>query len=195
MNATEIYEVAGAVMLSLGGAGTILYGLSNFLGNIFIERKKVDLDNLRKDYELEIEKNKSMFLRFSETQFSIYNDIWVALCELENSADTLWHTAIGREVREFAINLKKAKHEIRKGALIIENDHYNQLMELFGEFEQFEFGKTKLVELVKDRKSANEINQQQIHKVVLNNGAIRDRYTDLLEAVKKSLSAQIKNGN
>jgi len=192
MSVTEIFEIAGAIMLSLGGAGGLLYGLSGLLGNILIEREKVKLDNLRSDYQLEVEKNKSLFLRFSESQFTIYNNIWVALCDLEKSTNDLWKTAINREVKHFAVNLQKTKYEVRKGALVIEEDHYNQLMNLFDEFDNFKFGKYKLLELTRDRDRLQNINENQIREVVNNTGAIRERLIQLLDKVKVSLSSKIK---
>ena len=38
MTATEVFEVGGAVLLSLGGASALLFGLSSWLGKVWAER-------------------------------------------------------------------------------------------------------------------------------------------------------------
>lgn len=200
MSFTEVVEIGGAVLVSIGGAGAILMGLSSWLGKVWaskiLEEDKnkyqIALEQLKSQYQLDVEKNKSVFLRYSESQFNLYNSVWVALCDLEKSADQLWAAATRTYVRNFAKSLSDAKYEVRKGALIIEELHYNRLIELFSEFEQFEFGKSKLLQLRRERERLDNLSEGEIRWVIDQNGQIRERFKVLLSEVKNQFSSQLR---
>ena len=200
MDITEVVQTGGAILVSLGGAGAIIMALSSWLGKVWATRileedknkYQVVLEQLKSQYQLDVEKNKSVFLRYSESQFNLYNSVWVALCDLEKAADQLWAAATRTYVKEFAKSLYEAKHEVRKGALIIEEDHYDRLLTLFGEFEQFEFGKSKLLQLRRERERLESLDENEIRWVIDKNGQIRERFKDILAEVKEQFSSQLR---
>ena len=200
MNILEIAQTGGAILVSLGGAGAIMMGLSSWLGKVWAtkileedkNKYKTALEQLKSQYQLDVEKNKSVFLRYSDSQFNLYNTVWVALCDLEKSADQLWAAATRAYVKDFAKSLSEAKHEVRKGALIIEDEHYQSLLELFGEFEGFQFGKSKLLQLRRERERLDNLDEYEIRSVIDNNGEIRDRFKIILDEVKAKFSSQLK---
>lgn len=63
----EVFELAGAVILSLGGAGVVLWGLSGFLAKIWTNRLleqdraryAEQLDKLKNDYQRDLERLKN----------------------------------------------------------------------------------------------------------------------------------------
>jgi hypothetical protein len=200
MNVTEIVQTGGAILVSLGGAGAILMGMSSWLGRVWASRileedknkYQTALEQLKSQYQLDVEKNKSVFLRYSESQFTLYNTVWVALCDLEKSADQLWAAATRTYVRDFAKALSDAKHEVRKGALIIEVEHYQSLLDLFSEFEGFQFGKSKLLQLRRERERLDNLDENEIRYVIDNNSEIRDKFKIILDDVKTKFSSQLK---
>ena len=200
MNITDIAQVGGSILVSLGGAGLIVMGMSSWLGKVWASRileedknkYQTALEQLKSQYQLDVEKNKSVFLRYSESQFSLYNTVWVALCDLEKSADQLWAAATRTYVKEFAKSLAEAKHEVRKGALIIEEEHYQSLLALFAEFEGFQFGKSKLLQLRRERERLDNLDEYEIRSVIDNNGEIRERFKVILDDVKSKFSSQLK---
>lgn len=200
MNLTEVLQTGSAILISLGGAGAIIMALSSWLGKVWAARileedknkYQVALEQLKSQYQLDVEKNKSVFLRYSESQFNLYNSVWVALCDLEKAADQLWAAATRTYVRDFAKSLSEAKHEVRKGALIIEEEHYERLISLFSEFEEFEFGKSKLLQLRRERERIDRLDENEIRWVIDQNGQIRERFKDTLSEVKNQFSSQLR---
>ncbi|TMO83140.1 hypothetical protein [Pseudoalteromonas spongiae] len=200
MNLTEVLQTGSAIIISLGGAGAIIMALSSWLGKVWAARileedknkYQVALEQLKSQYQLDVEKNKSVFLRYSESQFNLYNSVWVALCDLEKAADQLWAAATRTYVRDFAKSLSEAKHEVRKGALIIEEEHYERLISLFSEFEEFEFGKSKLLQLRRERERIDRLDENEIRWVIDQNGQIRERFKDTLSEVKNQFSSQLR---
>jgi len=128
MDLESVLKVGTAVLASLGGAGAIILMLSTYIGKLWAskilesdkQKYRTELEQLKSQYHLDVEKNKIVFHRFSESQFNLYNNVWVALCDLEKSANQLWAAATRTYVKDFAEKLEKAKYEVRKGALVIE---------------------------------------------------------------------------
>jgi hypothetical protein len=89
MTLTDVYEIAGAVMISLGGAAAILFAFSSWLGKVWAERilskEKAkyaeDLESFKKKLVLETESHK-IRLKKSELIFAREFDAASALVAL-----------------------------------------------------------------------------------------------------------------
>lgn len=90
----EAFEIAGAVILSLGGGSAIVWGLSSWLGKVWanriLESEKVKYSKQIEEYKAELEKSISRInaeqdkrLYISKTQYDneykIYQNIWEKL--------------------------------------------------------------------------------------------------------------------
>ncbi len=90
----EAFEIAGAVILSLGGGSAIVWGLSSWLGKVWanriLESEKVKCSKQIEEYKAELEKSISKInaeqdkrLYISKTQYDneykIYQNIWAKL--------------------------------------------------------------------------------------------------------------------
>jgi len=222
MSFNEILSVSGGVLVSLGGGAAIVIACSSWLGKVWanrifesekaqlqkeIEFYKKDLqkeietekfklqqevEKAKAQYQLETEKNKAKFLRYSETQFKLYSDLWSALCELETTAEALWESAEVEVVLQLRVKLVEAKKALRKGCLLIEDCDYRQLIAVLEQFEQFQFGKSKLVKL-KTRAQLTEayVDEAEVKNVINANGSARADYSNLLESIRRSLKQQI----
>ena len=95
----------------------------------------------------DLEKAKSQFLRYSEKQFDLYNDLWRVLLYTKLQADELWENAIPEKIPSFSEQIKLTKTAINDNLLLIEEEHYNKLMALIKQFEQFQFGKVRLIDI------------------------------------------------
>ncbi|WP_277407834.1 hypothetical protein [Lacrimispora xylanisolvens] len=97
MEVKEVFEIAGAVLASLGGGAAIVFGLSSWLGKVWanriLENEKAehikDLEQYKRELSEELEKVKSLndkALYVSKAQydneFRIYTEIWSALHEV-----------------------------------------------------------------------------------------------------------------
>jgi hypothetical protein len=221
MSWTETLGLAGAILGSLGGGSIIVFAASNWLGKVWanriLEKEKAELQrelehyktDLQKDiekektalqreiekakvqYQLEAEKNKAKYIRYSETQFKMYNDLWHALCQLEEAAETLWDAATVERLMGFATKLHRAKNAIKVGYLVIETSHYQDLMSIIRQFEEFKFGKERLIRLRMKNRQEISVSDNEIQRVIDMNSQIRDDYINLLESVAASLKRQI----
>ena len=178
-------------MISLGGAGALLFGLSNFLGKIYLQKEKANLDSLQIEYKKVIDKDMSFFERYYTSQFQTYNEIWSALCEVERISENLWVNAKRTDVTRLVKALSKARQELHKGALLFEEEDFRELNNLLDEFEEFRFGKFKIVEMLEGRR-LGYFPEEDIQEVINNNGSIRERYKSALEQVKGQLRSQIR---
>lgn len=102
--ATQIFEIAGAIILSVGGAGAVLLGLSSYVGKIWAQRI---LAQDRQKYETELEALKSRFeasnrelqgeidktihihrLHF-ETEFGALRSVWEKMAKMRRMMSSL----------------------------------------------------------------------------------------------------------
>ena len=101
----EIFEIAGAVIISFGGAGVIILGLSNWLGKVWankiLEKEKAEHSKEIEDYKsrLELELQKYNYIndranhiskKQYEKEFQFYMEIWESLVELSNKTLNLF---------------------------------------------------------------------------------------------------------
>jgi hypothetical protein len=222
MTLNEILSVSGGVLVSLGGGAAIVIACSSWLGKIWasrilesekaqlqkemefykkdlqkeIEAEKFKLqqevEKAKSQYQLETEKNKAKFLRYSETQFKLYNDLWTALCDLETTAETLWESAEVDLVLHLRTKLVEAKKALRKGYLLVEDGDYKQLIDVLQQFEQFQFGKSQLLKLRSRAQLAEAyVDEAAVRNVIDVNGNVRTAYSNLLEVIRRSFKQQI----
>ncbi len=186
----NIFKILIAVFGSVGGAGIIIIGLSSWLGKIWANRI---LEKEKKEHQKDIEKYKSQLeelrtnsLRYLGKQFDLYTQLWRSLCDLESIADVLWEKVKGENLEQFVSNLKKTKKEVKESRLFIEDSHYKRLLELFNKFENYQIGKTKLLNI------QLPVKKREISFLVLKNSKNRDDYKKLMEEVSESLKKQLR---
>ena len=113
------------------------------------------------------------------------------MIDLKIAADNLWDKADYKNLQDFIEKLIDAKKSIMKSALLIEEEHYRKLIQLIEKFENFKFGKKKLLEL---RKSRNASNNEEIKYTILDNQQVKYDYGNLLELLKNDFTVQLKKG-
>ena len=104
MTLKEVWEIAGAVILSLGGGGAIVVALSSWLGKVWasrileedrakfareLERLKTDLDRTTRLLQGEIEKTLFVTKTHFETEFQILREIWQEVSVVRASMSAL----------------------------------------------------------------------------------------------------------
>lgn len=208
MTWTEIMKFLGATMISMGGATVVIVCLSKWFGD-FLSKRLLDNYNNKHSKELEdikgkynkeleetktaLEKAKSQFLRYSEKQFDLYNDLWRVLLYTKLQADELWENAIPEKIPSFSEQIKLSKTAINDNLLLIEEEHYDKLMELLKQFEQFQFGKVRLVDI---RRTSGEnpeiISPFQTRQTIDLNKNTKDKYDKLIMEIGKTFRNQIK---
>jgi hypothetical protein len=132
------------------------------------------------------ELKKERALKFYDLQFEQYNKLWSDLVELQIIADNLWKKAEESEMKKFVSQLKRTKNNVKKYSLIIEENNYQELIQILNSFENYQIGKEKLIT------SRYTLSNEQINKLIKDNEYLKQKYDKLLEKIKKSLSKQLK---
>ena len=208
MTWTEIMKFLGATLISMGGATVVIVGLSKWFGD-FLSKRLLDnynnkhskeLEGIKGKYNKELEETKSalekaklQFLRYSEKQFDLYNDLWRVLHYTKLQADELWENAIPEKIPSFSEQIKLTKTAINDNLLLIEEEHYDKLLELIKQFEQFQFGKIRLVD-IRRRPGENieAISPIEIRLTIDLNKKTKDNYDKLIMEIGKTFRNQIK---
>lgn len=195
MSWNEIFQIVSGVIISVGGAGTIIWKLSSYFGEIWAKKH---LESIKKEYQKEIERYKSQLdilketsLRYSGQQFQLYNNLWHSLYAMRSSADVLWEEPIKQNLIKFSQQLKKTIDELEKSYLFIEENHYQELKNLLKQFSAYVLGKTKLIQLYKQK---TRVNHQEIKQWIDHNREIKEKYEEIINKIKKDLKGQIRGG-
>lgn len=149
-------DLVVAVMGSVGGTAVIIGGLSAWLGRVWAgrilaqdqQRYREEIECIKKEYEVHFDGLKAVLMRYSESQFDIYRELWGSLCELKLSTDTLWTRATPGNVEKFSEQLNRTRFWLEKSSRFIEDRHYATLKGVFDEFEQFLIGKVSAAQLI-----------------------------------------------
>ena len=190
MDTTNILTM---ILASFGGASLALLGLSKWLGNIWanrvIEKEKLILNKELEKHKRQLEILKRQVLLFNETQFKLYNSLWKSLYDLKKVADDLWETASVENLNKFTSQLRATQQKINQNILIVEDTHYNGLINLINIFWGFQVGKKTLIEL---RKENGDINNDEIKDTIQNNRHIKENYNNLIFEIAQAFKNQIK---
>ena len=185
-------DIAFTILGSVGGSAVVIGSLSNWLGKVWANRileqdkKKYqeEIELLKKQYEVHFDGLKAVLLRYSESQFDIYRELWGSLCELKLTTDDLWIRSTPDNVARFSEQLNKSRFWLEKSSLFIEDEHYQRLKGVFDEFEQFLVGKENLVELRNDPHISEEELRYRTKDIVESNRWHRDHFTQTLSELR-----------
>lgn len=198
MNFEDIFKLAIAIITSVGGAALIMMALSSWLGKVWanriLEKDKLKytsvLEKLKTDLQNESQKQQFVFSMYFEGQFKIYNDLWLALSELQNEVDKLWESATSSNLNSFVRSIKKASKQIRNSAILIEQEHYNQIMDTIKAFEEYQIGKERLITY----RNFNNINTEQLNDLIEINIDNREKISNFTDSMLQKIRKQIGGG-
>lgn len=205
-NMIDIFKVVGAILGSVALGGGIVAGIVKFAAD-WISKRTLDSYNNQHAKELEelkakysealvktnheLEKAERRFFLYSQSQFELYNSLWMQLVNTRSMADKLWNDADPQRLPSFADQIGQTKYVIEMNMLLIEPDHYNQLIQLMDEFENFKVGKQKLIELRKSSVDDLLANIQDVSRMISVNRECKERYDDLVSLIGDSFRKQI----
>lgn len=193
MNWQEITSITAAVIVSIGGAGGIIIGCSNYLGQLlakrFEEKIKAKFQKEINEYQNKLDIIKQMTLRYSDRQFEAYSKLWASLYDLKILADDLWEEASPAKLESFASQLRAVKAETEKASLFIEEAHYGELIQLLKEFSNYQLGKLRLIDF---REIGMNYYSAEIHEMIRHNGQRKAQYEQLIILIRKGLKKQLR---
>lgn len=107
----------------------------------------------------------------------------------------LWQKADPTQIPSFSEQIRLTRNAISDNLLLIEEEHYNKLIQLIEQFEQFQFGKSKLVDIrtqLEDGVPVSVISKEEAQKTINKNKKTKDKYDELIMDIGKSFRMQIK---
>jgi len=209
MTYEDVFKIVFAAFTSIGGASVVIIGISSWLGKVWankiLEKDKntytLTLEEIKVKYQKELEvhrneldKAKTLFARYSEHQFNLYNELYSSLYDLKISADNLWELAEFNRLKLFSKQLMQTKKIIEKNILLIEDGHYEQLINLLDQFAKFKFGKTELIKTLDMHEHDIPFDHDAIQRVTENNQTIKENYNELIKEIGRKFKTQIKLG-
>ncbi|MDA2937093.1 hypothetical protein MYX75_02370 [Acidobacteria bacterium AH-259-A15] len=191
-------EILTTVLGAIGGSGVIIIGLSAWLSKLWAARI---VQAEKTAYAKEIEMLKSSLAasrvreqRNSEAQFQLYSQVWSCLQDVKSIGDRLWKRVTRPDLEEFVANLANARMAANRGRLILEEDHYHRLLEIFEAFENYQIGKRRLIDL-RSKEEFDEIDEDLTDymirdQIILNKGD-KQRYDGLLDEILTEFRQQL----
>jgi hypothetical protein len=209
MTIYEYAKLAAAFFVSVGGSGVIIMALAKWFGGFissrlldsYNNRHEAELENLKSKYAEELEKTKTdlekaklQFVRYSEKQFELYNSLWKVLLYTKQQADMLWEKADPAQIPAFSEQIRLTRNAVNDNLLLIEEEHYNKLVTLIERFEQFQFGKQRLIDVRADSNESSKslISAQEMKLVISKNKKTKENYDALIMDIGRSFRSQIK---
>lgn len=205
-NMIDIFKVVCAILGSVAIGGGIVAGIVKFAAD-WISKRTLDsynnqhakeLEALKAEYSEalvktnhELEKAERRYYLYSQSQFELYNSLWMQLVNTRRMADELWKDADPQRLPSFADQISQTKYVIEMNMLLIEQDHYNQLIKLMEEFESFKVGKQTVFELRKASVDDILANIQDVSRMITVNQKCKERYDDLVSRIGDSFRTQI----
>lgn len=202
MKFIDIVNITLGIIASIGGGAGLVVILSKYFGDIWAKRYLESYKNeLREQFELErrkieleFEKSKTRYLRYSNKQFELYNSLWIQLVDLKDAADSLWQLASEANLKEFAKTLKETKLVVQKSNLLLEQEHYERLLTLLEEFAEYEVGKKKLIELRNKESITDQVKRALAEKYfIYQNQNRNEEYNTIISEIAESFKDQIKH--
>ena len=205
-NMIDVFKVVCALLGSVAIGGGIVAGIVKFAADWISKRTldaynnqhAKDLEALKAEYSEalvktnhELEKAERRDYLYSQSQFELYNSLWMQLVNTRRMADELWKDADPQRLPSFADQISQTKYVIEMNMLLIEQDHYNQLIKLMEEFESFKVGKQTVFELRKSSVDDILANIHDVSRMISVNKECKERYDDLVSRIGDSFRKQI----
>ncbi len=196
MSMDEIFKISGAILASVGGAAAIIFALSSWLGKVWanriLEKDKLayssELERIKNQLHTDAEKQQFVFSLYFEGQFKIYNDLWVSLSGLQNEVENLWEEASTQNLRAFVSALSKAKQQIRNSALLIDQVHYREIMEVIENLENYHVGKERLINT---RRNIENVSKWDVQEIIEQNRHNREKINRFVEHMLSEMREQV----
>jgi hypothetical protein len=170
----------------------------------FEQNKKLEEQKQRLQYEFDLQRQTRQIeaaqnMRFLEKQFDLYLILWDNLQELKFAGEKLWEEANLENMVVFTEAFQKTRLIADKVTLVMDRGNHQMLSDMLMNFERFEVGKRRLVDL----KTGNSVrlaykeygDVQQIEHRIRNqidyNGFHRHNYQVLMENIRMELQRRL----
>lgn len=185
-----IFGIIGTVSISGTAVWWFVQLAANTLADNYKRKIEHDFEKKIENYKTELEIIKATSLRYSNKQFDLYIELWKDLQELKFSLFDLWNLANQQNLRKFDSALRKTHRQIETTSILLEESHYLELTEVIKNLQEFDTGKEKLISARRE-----QVEERQIQMLIEFNRQKKDRCLEIIETLKSSIRATIKEQN
>jgi hypothetical protein len=202
MNIEEIFKITTTIITAIGGLGVLVIAFGSWYAKLLSD-KIIEKERFKNDLEIAKLKANLQFSNqsqsisnalFHETQFKIYNELWVSLTDLKINMDQLWENVSNQTFQSFVSSLRKAKDSIINSALLIDEDHYLEFMKLINYFENYQVGKEKLLNFRVNRLRYDipNLNLNKIESIIEDNRVNKNEIQLLIVQIKSEMQKVVR---
>ncbi|MBK7343899.1 MAG: hypothetical protein IPJ06_12890 [Saprospiraceae bacterium] len=154
---------------------------------LHIESVKNGYDRELEKFKSELEKSRTETLRYSGSQFDIYNSLWNNLQDLKDSAEQLWSSPLPAHLQNFSNNLKSVSKVLRRTKIFLEEQHLTELENLLKLFVNYEDGKKFIIT------EWQKATPDEIRNMTNKNSINKERCYELIESIGKTIKNKLSN--
>jgi len=189
-----IVKIIGGIIGTISISGAVIWWFVQLAANTLADsyQKKIEHNFEKKieAYKSQLEIIKATSLKYNDRQFELYIDLWKNLQDLKFACIDLWNHANSTNLRKFDAALKKTHRQIETTSILLEENHYKELIEVIDNLQEFDTGKEKLLAARR-----LEIDEWTIQQIIEFNRLKKDRCLQIIEAMKSDIKLTIKGQN
>jgi len=168
----EVWEVASAILLSIGGGGALVLGLSSWLGKVWANRilqneksqHQIEIENFKNELQKELEwlkgnQEKALYVTKLQydNEYRIYQELWEVMHVCIKRAKLL--CTISNVESDLDPSYRRKQFLSRYGSFQIALESYDELIDKYSPFYTNEFY-NKFLEIQKKCKKLAYVNLQ-----------------------------------
>ncbi|MEQ9376398.1 MAG: hypothetical protein RIG68_14530 [Imperialibacter sp.] len=189
-----IVKIIGGIIGTISISGAVIWWFVQLAANTLADsyKKKIEHDFEKKieAYKSQLEILKATSLKYNDRQFELYIDLWKNLQDLKFACIDLWNHANSTNLRKFEAALMKTHRQVETTSILLEENHYKELIEIIDNLQEFDTGKEKLIAARR-----LEIDECTIQQIIEFNRIKKDRCLQIIEAMKSDIKWTIKGQN
>jgi hypothetical protein len=182
------------ILAGLGGFGVIIIAVSKLVGGIFRDHLK---ENDRKSTEIELVNERHLLdirkiqvEKYNTSQFEVYLELWRTLINLQKKVDDLWGNVTETNIETLLRQLHTTQQKVNENAILFQEEHFQELQNLFEVINSFHTGKLSLCE-IQTESDLEYIKIDEIGKQVNENINYKNQLKDSLDILRKDFREKL----
>ena len=151
-------------------------------------KKKIEhgFEKKLEGYKSELEILRATTLKYNDKQFELYIDLWKNLQDLKFSCIDLWNAANRPNLKKFHTALLKTHRQVETTSILIEEEHYRDILEAIKNLQEFDNGKEKLIT------KWTTAEDWEIDQLIGYNRERKDKCLEIIDRMKIDIRKKIK---
>eukprot|EP01012_Entosiphon_sulcatum_P044186 TRINITY_DN58765_c0_g1_i1.p1 TRINITY_DN58765_c0_g1~~TRINITY_DN58765_c0_g1_i1.p1 ORF type:complete len:197 (+),score=31.36 TRINITY_DN58765_c0_g1_i1:155-745(+) len=191
METWEVLKIAGTIIGTISISGFSIWWFIQLAANTLADnyKKKIEHEFGKKieTYKSQLDVLKATALKYNDRQFELYIDLWKNLQDLKFATIDLWNEATTTNLKKFDLSLKQTHRQIETTSILLEENHYLELIRIITHLQEYDTGKEKLI-----LSRRNNTRDYEIQQLIEFNKTRKDKCLEIIESMKTSIKLTIK---